>query len=332
MKMSQQMKDILLAGAIGDAIGYKVEFKNYDEIVRTYGINGTQIENFDDNSTLIVSDDTQMTLFSLEALQKCYSPENCMLKTSDIIRKSYDNWFLTQYNPKNVSFTNSELSTFKSLHVQRAPGSTCLGALNNPKPKNNSKGCGTIMRAVPFGFIDNFEHSLTVGGEIQSKITHHHPTASISAAFFSGLIHLALYSTHNLIDATETITDHLINSYGNDARETCNAVHDAKMMYFSTNNQTNHVENIHKLGGGWTAEEALAIAIYSVLVSNNFEECVNTSINHSGDSDSTGSLAAQLWTAYKGLPNKYQSWAKRLDIVDAFEFMISDKYPSTSTI
>lgn len=58
----------------------------------------------------------------------------------------------------------------------------------------------------------------------------------------------------------------------------------------------------------------------------------NTSINHSGDSDSTGSLAAQLWTAYNELPEKYQSWIKRLDIVDAFTFITSDKYPSTSTI
>ncbi len=48
------------------------------------------------------------------------------------------------------------------------------------------------------------------------------------------------------------------------------------------------------LGGGWTAEEALSIALYSCLVAKSFQHGLKIAVTHSGDSDSTGAIAGNL--------------------------------------
>jgi ADP-ribosylglycohydrolase len=53
----------LIGGAIGDALGYPVEFNSYSQIQNKYGETG--IEEYElTNGKAIISDDTQMTLFT----------------------------------------------------------------------------------------------------------------------------------------------------------------------------------------------------------------------------------------------------------------------------
>ena len=54
----------LLGGAIGDALGYRVEFDSLAAIRRVHGTEGIRLAAA--TGELEVSDDTQMTLFTLE--------------------------------------------------------------------------------------------------------------------------------------------------------------------------------------------------------------------------------------------------------------------------
>lgn len=56
----------LLGGAVGDALGYPVEFLSEPEILRQYGPAGIQTL-AQAGSPARVSDDTQMTLFAANA-------------------------------------------------------------------------------------------------------------------------------------------------------------------------------------------------------------------------------------------------------------------------
>jgi ADP-ribosylglycohydrolase len=57
-----------MAGAAGDALGYTVEFWSKQQIHSRYGEQGiTQFE-LASNGKVLVSDDTQMTLFTANAL------------------------------------------------------------------------------------------------------------------------------------------------------------------------------------------------------------------------------------------------------------------------
>ena len=50
-----------------------------------------------------------------------------------------------------------------------------------------------------------------------------------------------------------------------------------------------------RLGSGWTGDEALAIAVYCAgRYADDVSEALRVAINHSGDSDSTGSMTGAL--------------------------------------
>jgi ADP-ribosylglycohydrolase len=81
---------------------------------------------------------------------------------------------------------------------------------------------------------------------------------------------------------------------------------------------------IRKLGEGWVAEEALAIAIYCVLKADNFESGVVAAVNHDGDSDSTGSIAGNLLGCLYGVASIPVKWLEPLELRDVIEEIADD--------
>ena len=81
----------------------------------------------------------------------------------------------------------------------------------------------------------------------------------------------------------------------------------------------NDLEAIHQLGEGWVAEETLAIAIYCALKdSDNFDKALIASVNHKGDSDSTGAVTGNILGAslgLKGIPEKYTKDLELKDLI-----------------
>ena len=80
------------------------------------------------------------------------------------------------------------------------------------------------------------------------------------------------------------------------------------------------VAQVERLGGGWVAEEALAIALYCALVEPDVEEALILSVNHSGDSDSTGAIVGNLLGAAYGasaLPALWREMVEARYILDA---------------
>ena len=62
---------------------------------------------------------------------------------------------------------------------------------------------------------------------------------------------------------------------------------------------------MQRLGEGWVAEEALAIAVYAVCATRSFRDAVITAVNHEGDSDSTGAIAGNLAGTLYGGPGSH---------------------------
>jgi ADP-ribosyl-[dinitrogen reductase] hydrolase len=75
-------------------------------------------------------------------------------------------------------------------------------------------------------------------------------------------------------------------------------------------------ERITSLGAGWVGEEALAIGLCSAMVADSFEECISLAANHDGDSDSTASIAGQLFGARHGLKVLPAEAVYRLDALE----------------
>jgi ADP-ribosylglycohydrolase len=59
-------------------------------------------------------------------------------------------------------------------------------------------------------------------------------------------------------------------------------------------------ETVERLGEGWVAGEALAIAVYCALAATDFRSGVLLAVSHGGDSDSTGAICGNLLGAALG--------------------------------
>lgn len=319
----------LLGGAIGDALGAPVEFMPVAEIESEHGKEGiTGYTEFDDCHGEF-TDDTQMTLFTAEALLRACHRAN--LKgisgaLTSIGHMSYLRWLLTQGEPVNpaVKYYNEIESGWlikqKVLHRKRAPGNTCISALRSgimgtiDSPVNNSKGCGTIMRMAPVGLMfpgDN-ESAFNDGCEL-AAITHGHPSGYLSASFFASVI-ADLAVGKILREAVENAIQILLKWPHNE--ETLAAVNKALVLYEEMKRGSKKIMNrlSSSLGEGWIAEEALSISLFTSLVfENDFRNGVLFSVNHSGDSDSTGSITGNILGLINGLDSIPGEWILNLE-------------------
>lgn len=99
--LQDRVRGSLIGGAIGDALGYPVEFNSYTEIVRRYGERGiTRLETEQrwlsedmQAGKAVVSDDTQMTLFTANGL---LNAPRLGIEPKYAICRAYLEWLETQ--------------------------------------------------------------------------------------------------------------------------------------------------------------------------------------------------------------------------------------------
>lgn len=315
----------VLGGALGDAFGYPIEFHRLDQIRRQFGSKGLSKPLFM-QGTFQVSDDTQMTLFTLEGLAKAGRGAETPVLT-DHLTRAYTDWLDTQSGgPTNQNCTGW-LAGRPALRQRRAPGNTCLSALASgnigtpDRPLNDSKGCGAVMRVAPLGWIEpadpahRFEQAARAGA-----LTHGHPDGWASGGLLAVLIG-ELQAGANPTDAlalAKAITAHALQRRGIRA-DVLGCVERAAQLA-----QTNRPpeQAIAELGQGWVGEEALAIALYAVLSAHSFTEAVCRAANHDGDSDSTASIAGQIWGAWQGVSVLPMHWVRRLDVLNDSLYLI----------
>jgi ADP-ribosylglycohydrolase len=150
------------------------------------------------------------------------------------------------------------------------------------------------MRVAPVGFVTGID-PFTVAAEAAS-ITHGHPSGYLSAGAFAVMVAEAA-AGRSLTEAAERALTRLGRFRGHD--ETRAAVIAA--IDLAEREPIAGPEVVERLGGGWVGEEALAIALYAALTADSFEAGVAAAVNHSGDSDSTGSIAGNLLGARYGV-------------------------------
>jgi ADP-ribosyl-[dinitrogen reductase] hydrolase len=340
---SQQLADkysgCLLGGAVGDALGWPVEFLSIDEIRKKYGRDG--ILNFEETSAGIgaITDDTQMSLFTAEGLLREFrrscdtgSPPDYTAATY----RAYLSWLFTQGETSqdlNFEFClDAELLKVQELYHRRAPGRTCLSALiagkmgTVAKPVNTSKGCGGVMRVAPVGLFcrtlpgvgddrERSEFAFELGCSA-AAITHGHPLGYLSAGFLAAVI-FHLVSGRGLEESISTTLEILAER---PERERCELGARAHHAFRLLRNKKPCPETVERFGGGWAGDEALVISLYCALAAEgDFARGVRLAVNHSGDSDSTGSITGNILGAYLGKEKIPDDWLEKLEIRKVIE-------------
>ncbi len=189
----------LLGGAVGDALGWPVEFLRMNEIKKKYGEEGITDLVEGVNGKAQITDDTQMTLFTAEGILRAENRrrEKGISCPPTLVYHAYLRWLHTQGYPQNKdknSIYDGWLIGIKELYASRAPGNTCLSALSSgsmgtiEQPINNSKGCGGVMRAAPVGLFYRKEEAFQIACEC-AALTHGHPRDIFLLEFLRILLH-----------------------------------------------------------------------------------------------------------------------------------------------
>ena len=337
INLQDRSRGCLMGGAAGDALGYPVEFMSAHSILAKYGEPGiTRFEMDPYSGKTLVSDDTQMTLFTANGILMDVT-RGAMRGIGGYpphyVDGAYLDWYYTQTGrkkPDSIDFHYTWLRDLPELAHQRAPGNTCLSAceslLQGTKVKNNSKGCGGIMRVAPMGILYagydmrgfwrryNPDSSLESGGEI-AAVTHKHPLAIIPSGMLACLVYEAC-----MHPTDEAITDFrkLVWSCMERAKKIYSDSRFPQKDEFAPNlpvmerltvtalnlaeNQSiSDSEAIRNLGEGWTGEEAWAIAVFCAYrhIDDPLAALI-AAVNHDGDSDSTGAITGNIMGAIYG--------------------------------
>ncbi|GAA4942108.1 ADP-ribosylglycohydrolase [Nonomuraea thailandensis] len=374
MEVSDRVRGCLLGGAIGDALGAPIEFQSLREIRKHHGTDGiTGYVTTWRGRTGLITDDTQMTLFTVEGLLDARVTAAHASRTAgeedggaragardgapiaargdapdaepggagggaraaavDAVRRAYLRWLDTQQHqappPGGLPHRTGPLREEAWLYSRRAPGNACLSGLHRwfpgpspwgePGPVNpGSKGCGTVMRSAPFGLVERVPREAFELAAACAQITHGHPTGYLAAGAFAAII-THLMAGQALEPAVRQAMELLAEYPGHE--ETTAALRAAVRLAGSGGHSPEAVES---LGGAWVAEEALAIGVYCALAEPAVDRALLLSVNHSGDSDSTGSVCGNLLGALHGAAPLPAAWLGPLEGRDTIERLAAE--------
>lgn len=172
-------------------------------------------------------------------------------------------------------------------------------------------GCFSMNKQI-------FEFVAKLGAEV-AALTHGHELGYIPAAVLACIIHRIAYQPEITLLNAITESLHMCEKTYHSAEH----LKELKALLVKAIDLSKEdiadLDAIRELGQGWVAEETLAIAVYCALkYETNFEKAIIASVNHSGDSDSTGAITGNILGTYLGyasIPRKYIETLELKDVI-----------------
>lgn len=354
--LRDRIRGSLIGGAAGDALGYPVEFMSRKQILAKYGSKGITAFELSGNGKALISDDTQMTLFTANGLlfgvtRFCtHGILGAGLK--DFVRYAYMDWYETQTGVEDYAkYHYCWIRDIAELNARRAPGNTCMSALDAIKHhkdvQNDSKGCGGVMRVAPAGLMAAADEQVVVkdwsgknvsrrtwskqeivrlGGDC-AELTHKHPLGYLPAAYLADLIYYIMMYDGKI---TLPVFEQFLHEVDADCRSEYKNPKEQKALdelwlliekavRLASDSLVADEYAIPQLGEGWTGDEALAIALYCTMRHLDiFEDAIIAAVNHDGDSDSTGAICGNIMGAivgFDGIPNHFIQHLELKDLI-----------------
>jgi ADP-ribosylglycohydrolase len=352
----------LLASAAGDALGAPVEFLALGDICGRYGPGGIRDLDRAYGRVGAITDDTQMTLFTADGLLRARVAREEAGPGDDggagdpcpFVHRAYLRWLVTQGDAVAAHRRGPDgwLFALDDLHRRRGPGNTCLTALSSgamgtrDHALNHSKGCGGVMRAAPAGLV-SADDPFALGCDI-AAITHSHPTGFLAAGALALMVHRILqgdtlpaalrHALHRLArepDHAETTAalrramdlagEVRGGAEAGEPGESGESGEPGEPAGVEAIGEAVSAETVERLGGGWIAEQALAIAVFCALVHpTDLEAALVLAANHSGDTDSTAAITGNLMGALLGRDAIPARWLEALELRAAIEQLAAD--------
>jgi ADP-ribosylglycohydrolase len=327
-----RIKGSLLGTAIGDALGYPVEFSGQTPDNRVvFGLAPRELD-FDGRRVALYSDDTQMTRAVMDGLLDTVDVRINFLEATDHVANRFIKW---SNGPDGG---------------HRAPGGTCMRGCHrleegieplkagNFDPKTGG-GCGAVMRSAPYGWLwyDNIKEA-TRWAAAHACMTHGAPIGQASSAALAAAVVRAFNPTlEGLEKRAWCIAEAALFAAQRYDEHTARMIAQAMWLASPAGLELRGDKYVLDIFRGWAGHEAIAASIYCFLRHpESYEQAVLLAVNSPGDSDSLGAITGAISGAFLGvdaIPGEWiQNIEKRdqlIDLAERFTEMVSSE---TSTI
>ncbi|MFF0631849.1 ADP-ribosylglycohydrolase family protein [Nocardia sp. NPDC004151] len=341
------VRGCLFGGAIGDALGAPIETMLLPNIQQRYGNQGVTGEGGGYKGR--ISDETQLTLFTMEALiRSARVRARGNAAAVGMIQENLLVWLRGQGQaavPEQPVPLQSGLTVYPELMTYRGPTQTTISAMlraaarqrpgtplgTRDHPINDSKGCAAVVRSAPCGFTPSLEHAFELACDA-AALTHGNPSGWLPAGTFAATVY-GLGRGLDVRTAVEQARAQLVRNRNHE--ETSEALDAAVRLADTVAFRGRPMPApglLERLGSGVIGSEALALAVCAAVCAENvggtpeeiFRNGVLLAVNHSGDSDSTGSICGALLGARLGADAIPEVWRARLDAAAAIDRLVGD--------
>ena len=308
----KKAKAVMIGHAVGDALGVPVEFRTREYLDKN-PVNGMLGYGTHPVPKGAWSDDTSMSLCALESLSKGKIDY-------DDIMLNFGQWY----------YYNKFTATGETFDV----GSTCSEAIHryfkerHPYDKcglsdEYSNGNGSLMRIHPFTlYLINLNKGkmpidhLKVIGEA-SSLTHAHPRSRVACFIYSCILwelieHPDKVSINNALQAVRLFFNHygLNGGYSEEYNELTNF----QRLFDGIEN----FDGASIKSDGYVVN-TLEAAIWCLLTTDTYKDCVLKAVNLGDDTDTTAAVAGGLAGAlygYDAIPEEWRNTLLRREYVE----------------
>ncbi len=290
-KFLHMIQSVIFGHAVGDAVGGPVQFQPREERDR-YPVTDMMPLYGQSLPKGAWSDDTSMSLCAMDALTKHGLD-------FDAVMENFRKWL----------FGNEFTPTGKTFDVGRA----CFKAIDRSRNGNEAEACGchgeyengngSLMRIYPFSlYLYRFDFSLDEKLDLihrASALTHAHPRSCIGCGIYTFILWELLENP-----TKQGIRDGLkrAETYYKDRHE---LYHYHRL--FEDNFASLPRDEIKSSG---YVVDTLEAAIWCLLTTDNYRDCVLKAVNLGLDTDSVGAVAgslAGLLYGYEGIPEDWRN-------------------------
>ncbi|WP_334331796.1 ADP-ribosylglycohydrolase family protein [Companilactobacillus sp. HBUAS59544] len=270
------LKNILYAAVVGDALGVPVEFKKRD----TYYIDKMTSGGTWEQKPGSWSDDTSFTLPLMENLVEHGDYDQLMQKFENYM-------FRNQYTPDGEAFGIGQgcAKAIRNWSINHYPALKC------GDPSVYANGNGALMRLAPLAI-----HLRKVGKTAQrleltrnyTCLTHRHPRSVMASFIYLEILHFLLNGEH-LTEILKKLPNHLESNL-QDYSEEWNEFTEFADIFQPKFKQTNR-QDIKSTG---YVVDTLQACLWCALNATSVDEAVLLAVNLGDDTDTIASITATL--------------------------------------
>ena len=289
------VKAVIFGHAVADALGVPVEFCDRDELDKNPVTDMTGFGTYPYPEGCW-SDDTSMSLGTLESL-------TLGMVNYDDIMINFGKWYYKdEFTPTGEMFDVGNTCSYAidNYFVNKKPVNLC--GLDNEQ----SNGNGSLMRIHPVALYLYTRKNLSTEEKIEiihsvSALTHAHERSKIACGIYAFVL-------WELMD--NPVRESILNGL-NKAKEYYKSYPESD-KYSKLFNKTFILTKRSDISSSGYVVATLEAAVYCLLHSKSYEECVLSAVNLGDDTDTVGAIAGGLAGALYGLDSIPEKWLKAL--------------------